>query len=1187
MRCPRCGQENPVQAKFCLECGQRLALACVACGATLPESAKFCPECGRPVGATAPAAPDEPGPAETRTPAAYTPRHLAERILTSRGALEGERKSVTVLFCDLVGSTGLAERLGAEHMHVLVNAFFETALAEVHRYEGTVNQFLGDGFMALFGAPLAHEDHARRAALAALGIARALREQPVAVAGTEVPLTVRMGVHTGFVVVGAIGDNLRMDYTAIGDTTNLAARLQQLAEPGAILASEATWRLVEGYVRGEHIGPVQVKGRSEPVVVVRLLGVGARRSPLEGLDPQGLSRFVGRDQELETLLALFAAVEEGRGQAVGIVGEPGVGKSRLLLELRQRLAGRRVTYLQGRCLSYGAAIPYVPAIDMLRANCDLAETDTAETMVEKLRFGLQELGMDPDAQGAYLLHLLGGKDPGGRLEGLGPEVIKARTFEALRQMCLRGSRRRPLVLEVEDLHWVDRTSEEYFAFLAESLAGASILLIATYRPGYRPPWSDRSFATQIALRRLAAHESLSIVRTVLPATDTENPLARLILDKAEGNPFFLEELARAASDQGAGFQVPDTVHGVLTARIDRLAEEDKRILQTASVLGREFTPTLLTAIWDGAGPLEPHLRRLTRLEFLVERPASDEAVYAFKHALTQDVAEAMLLPSRRRELHRRAGEALERLHPDRLIELAPRLAHHYGEAEAWEAAAKHAQRAAEAARGVFANREALVRYDQAIDASRRAALPATTRLVLHEGRGDVHAVLGNFDRARADYEAALAASDEAHDPLARARVLGTLAALWGGHKDYEHGLSLSREAVAVAEQAGDAPMARRAAAEARLRVGLMELNLAHVTSSRQELARALALFGEARDVGGEGRAFDALSMSLLVAGDLDAAIAHGREALPRLEASGDRQTEASCLANLAWTLLYRGRRSEGEPYIARALEVARAIGARALEAYTHAAAGELLEVYGDWGRALTESETGLAIARELGHREWTVAALSSLGRVHRNCGDITGARAFHDEMLRTARELRTTLWIADALSEVGQDLLAAGELADGGRHLTQAIEAAHEALQFTVRPSIAQMELALRTKRPADVLAHLARLKPLLSPFGVYSLEARRTAGEALIALGRRDEGEAELQQVKTDAVAVGAAPVGWRVNLALARLFDTSGRAAEARAARADARRLIEKVAAGLTGAADLLRGFRASPVYREAVSS
>ena len=1183
MRCPRCRHENPARAKFCLECGQRLSPACVACGAEIPETAKFCSECGRPVAAGV-ATPAEPAPA------AYTPRHLAERILTSRNALEGERKPVTVLFCDLVGSTALAERLGAEGMHVLVNAFFETALAEVHRYEGTVNQFLGDGFMALFGAPLAHEDHARRAALAALGVARALREHPITVGpGNEISLTVRMGLHTGFVIVGAIGDNLRMDYTAVGDTTHLAARLQQLAEPGVILASEATWRLVEGYVQGERVGPVQVKGRSEPVVVVRLLGVGSRRSSLEGWGPQGLSHFVGRDRELEALLDLFAAVEEGRGQAVGIVGEPGVGKSRLLLEFRQGLAGRRVTYLQGRCLSYGAAIPYVPVADLVRANCGLAETDSPELIAEKVRAGLQGLGLDPAAGAPYLVRLLGGRAGSGQLEALGPEVIKARTFETLRQMCLRGSRKWPLVLELEDLHWVDRTSEEYLTFLAESLVGAPVLLIATYRPGYRPPWSDRSFATQLSLRRLAVDESLSIVRSLLPATDVGDPLAQLILDKAEGNPFFLEELARAVSDQGlsAGLPVPDTVHGVLTARIDRLAEEPKRVLQTASVLGREFAPRLLAAIWDDPGPLEPHLRELARLEFLFERTTGDEVVYAFKHALTQDVAEATLLPSRRRDLHRRAGEALERLHPDRLAELAPRLAHHYGEAESWAPAALHARRAAEAARAVFANREALARYDQAIAAAQRGELPAATRLLLHEGRAGVHAVLGGFERARADYETALALAQIPPSPLDEARILGALAGLWGGHKDYERGLSLSREAVAAAERADDTPDARRVSAEARLGVGLMELNLARMTASRRELTRALALFREVGDAGGEGRVLDALAMALMIVGELDASVAHAREALPRLAEAGDRQTEASCLANLAWALLYRGRRTEGEPGILRALEAARAIGARGQEAYAHAAAGELVEPYGEWGRAFAEGETALAIARELGHREWAAAALSVLGRVRRNCGDVTGARACHEEMLGIARELSTALWLADALSELGQDLVAAGETADGARHLVEAIRVANEAVQFSVRPGAALTELALRSGQPAEALGHLARLDPIASQFALYMLEARRAEGEAFVALGRPGEGEARLRQAKAEAAALDAAPAAWRASLALARLLDATGREAEARAARAEARRPLEKVAAGLTGAPDLLRGFKASPAYREAFVS
>jgi tetratricopeptide (TPR) repeat protein len=874
---------------------------------------------------------------------------------------------------------------------------------------------------------------------------------------------------------------------------------------------------------------------------------------------------------------------------VGIVGEAGVGKSRLLLELRHRLAGRRVVYLEGRCLSYGAAIPYVPVVDLLRARCGLGETDPPEAVAEKVRATLRELGMDADARAPYLLPLLGAGAPNGALEGLSPDVLKARTFDTLRQMCVRESRTRPLVLEIEDLHWADRTSEEYLAFLAESLVGAPILLVASYRPGYRPPWSERSFATQLSLRRLATDASRSIVQSLLPAGAAADPVAQLILDKAEGNPFFLEELTRAVRDQGlvADLPVPDTVHGVLTARIDRLDEEAKRILQTASILGREFAPSLLAAIWDGPGAVEPHLGQLARLEFLFERTTGEEVVYAFKHALTQEVAEATLLASRRRELHRRAGEALERLHPERLGELAPRLAHHYGEAEAWEPAAIHAHRAAEAARAVFANREALARYDQAITAAQRGELPAATRLLLHESRAGVHAVLGDFERARADYEAARGLAHEPPSPLDEARILGALAGLWGGHKDYERGLSLSREAVTAAERAGDTPDARRVSAEARLRVGLMELNLARMTASQRELTRALALFREAGDVGGEGRALDALAMALMISGDLDASVAHAQEALPRLAEAGDRQTEASCLANLAWALLYRGRRAEGEPGILRALEAARAIGARGQEAYAHAAGGELVEPYGEWGRALVEGETALAIARELGHREWAAAALSVLGRVRRNCGDVAGARARHEEMLGIARELRTTLWLADALSELGQDLVAAGEIADGARHLAEAIQTAHEAVQFSVRPGAALTELALRSGQPAEALRHLTRLDPIASQFALYMLDARRAEGEALVTLGRRDEGETRLRAVKAEAAGLGAAPAGWRASLALARLLDATGRVDEARAARADARRLLERVAAGLTGAPDLLRGFKASPPYAESLAS
>ncbi|HSE95515.1 MAG TPA: AAA family ATPase, partial [Methylomirabilota bacterium] len=664
MQCRRCGRANPVGARFCQECGGRLIASCEGCGAALPTEARFCVECGRPI-----------APAETQgAPESYTPRHLAERILASRSAVEGERKPVTVLFCDLVGSTALAETLGAEGMHGLLSRFFETALAEVHRYEGTINQFLGDGFMALFGAPIAHEDHARRAVLAALGIRQALAARPPeATPGRPVPVQVRMGLHTGQVVVGAIGDNLRMDYTAVGDTTHLAARLQQHAEPGTIAVSEATARLVRGYVELEPLGSVPLKGLSEPVSVSRVAGPGARRSRLEGAGAGALSPFVGRDRELRALQDLAERAAAGEGQAVGIVGEPGVGKSRLLLELREILGGRGLTCLEGRCLSFGAATPYLPVLDLLRAGCGIRDADPPETMAAKVTQTLGEAGLDAAVATPYLLQLLGLKEGTGALAARTPEAIKARTFDTLRQLLVQQSRRRPLAITVEDVHWIDQTSEEYLAFLADALADAPLLLVATYRPGYRPAWLDRSFATQLALGRLAAPDSLRVVRALLHDAGADDPRTRLILDRAEGNPFFLEELARAvgeASAPGADRRVPETVQGVIAARIDRLSEPAKRVLQAASVLGREWPRRLLEAVWPG-DDLDASLRELTRHEFLRDVVGADEATFAFKHALTQDVARSTLLAPRRRELHRRAAEALLALQPGRAGDLAP------------------------------------------------------------------------------------------------------------------------------------------------------------------------------------------------------------------------------------------------------------------------------------------------------------------------------------------------------------------------------------------------------------------------------------------------------------------------------------------------------------------------------------
>jgi predicted ATPase len=594
-------------------------------------------------------------------------------------------------------------------MHTLLNRFFELALDAVHQYEGTVNQFLGDGFMSLFGAPISHEDHARRGVLAALALQRTLKEADFG-KSYGVECTFRMGLNSGLVVVGSIGDNLRMDYSAVGDTTNLAARLQDHATPGDIVISESTSRLVQGAVRLEALPPVQVKGKTEAVPIYKVIGALPRHSPIASRGERTLSAFVGRARELATLEEIFAQVERGHGQVVGIVAEAGGGKSRLLYEFQQRLHDKRVTYLEGRCLSYGSTIPYHPIVDLLRNHCDIRETDGPESIAEKVRFALQEVGMDPEASAPYLLQLLGVKEGTEPLAVFTPEAIRTRTFDMLKQMSLKGSQQRLLIFEIEDLHWIDHTSQEYLVSLVESLVGASMLLLTTYRPGYRPPWLEKSYATQLSLRSLASHDAVTVVHSTRQQQALPVYLEQVILEKAQGNPFFLEELTRAVIEHGdlqKAVVVPDTIQGVLSARLDRLPEAHKRLLQTASVLGREFAPQLLQALWEESTPLEPLLLDLKRLEFLYERARGEESVYVFKHALTQEVTYDSLLTTRRQVLHAAAGHAMERLYPDWLVERSEQLAHHYTEAGLHAQAIGYWQQAGERAIQRSAHVEAL------------------------------------------------------------------------------------------------------------------------------------------------------------------------------------------------------------------------------------------------------------------------------------------------------------------------------------------------------------------------------------------------------------------------------------------------------------------------------------------------
>lgn len=683
MRCTRCQQDNPGEARFCLRCGTALGITCGACAAMLPPEASFCPNCGQPVPA---------GP----SPASYTPRHLTDQILGLRGQIEGERKQVSVLFCDIVQSTALAVKLGPEGFHGLMEAFFRVALAAVHRYEGTVNQFLGDGFMALFGAPIAHEDHARRATLAALEIVRSPDVQ------------LRIGINSGLVVVGTIGDDLRLDYTAFGDTTILAARLQAIAAPDEVLISERTADMVRGYFQVEPAPEVEVKGR--PVRPVRVTGPGRRRSRLDSGEP--LTPFIGRNRELAELQRVLEVAVSGDGQVLGIDGEPGLGKSRLVWEFRP-LAERSANVLEGRCVSFGSGMPYLPLLDLVRSLCAIGPGDTARLAAGKVGQTLAARGLDPGL-GGYLLHALGMTTEEQGLASVDAPTIRSRTFQALRLLLLASAKDRPLAVLIEDLHWIDRTSEQFLTEFVDELASAPVLLLVTYRPGYAPPWLGKSFASQIALRVLSVDASEQVVAARV--ADGDRRLITAIAAKGEGNPFFLEELARASRDEPADpveAGVPTTVQDVLAARIDRLTTSQKRAIQVAAVLGREFSASLARRLWDGAAALDTELVELKRQEFLRERHDAREPTFVFKHALTREVAYASMLETRRRDLHGKAAVALEDAYTDRLFEHCELLAYHYANSSDRERAVEYL---------ALANRKASARHalDEAMDYFYRA-----------------------------------------------------------------------------------------------------------------------------------------------------------------------------------------------------------------------------------------------------------------------------------------------------------------------------------------------------------------------------------------------------------------------------------------------------------------------------------
>jgi class 3 adenylate cyclase/tetratricopeptide (TPR) repeat protein len=965
---------------------------CAACGYENRNDARFCGGCGARLREAEPV-PRVPLARDLR---AYTPRHLIERILQTRAAIEGERKQVTVLFADIKGSMDLAEEIDPEAWHRIMDRFFAILADGVHRFEGTVNQYTGDGIMALFGAPLAHEDHAQRACYTALYLSDGLRRYAQDLRRERgFDLSVRLGLNSGEVIVGKIGDDLRMDYTAHGHTVGLAARMEQLAEAGRIYLTEHTATIVSGFFRLEDLGLFTIKGVHAPLRVYSLLGPGPLQSRFELAQARGLSRFVGRGDEMRRLERMLDMALDGSGQVVGIVGDAGVGKSRLCFELVQGARARGIVVHQTHCVSHGATVPFLPLLELVRAYFGISEQDSDDNARRKIAGTVLLLDAELTESLPLLFDFLGVPDPERPVPQLDPVARQKQLFGCVVRLLDLRSQREPTIVLFEDLHWIDGGSQAFLDALIDAMPATRLLLLLNFRLEYRLQWSEHAAYQHFALAPLAAPAIAELLADLLGPDPALADLADRLREHTEGNPFFLEEVVRSLIDHAilvpvdgnadprptAGrryvlthpvtdVQIPATVQAVLAARIDRLGEREKKVLQTAAVIGKRFWEPVLRRLLDlSERELAEALHVLSSGEFVYADAMYPETEYAFTHPLTREVAYHSQLAERRARVHADVARALLVIDEGRLDERAAVLAHHWERAGEALEAARWSRRAAE-----------WVRVSD---------LPESTR---HWHK--VHDLL-----------APLAPAPE-RDGLALEACIRLLETGWRLGIPDADAAALWREGEALALRTAER------GAHARL-ISAYGSVTSHRGRADEWIGLCKHAAGVADDTDDEGVCLamrSRLAQSLAVAGRLAEAldIAENTLATPPADTGlGANVLGYSPYVRLveqrARILIEMGRLEEAIPVLTRAVQLAHTRSDLEVLGWTHGEYVSLARIRGDGGTALTHSLEAMRLAERLGSPFFRAAAALSYGQAHILAGQWAAALAALEEARGIAR----------------------------------------------------------------------------------------------------------------------------------------------------------------------------------------